>query len=258
MIELFLFENDTHKAMQAQGYGIAHFLVDWEVADKIERQKGYDTDIRPGTLEDLKALSSIQGTSTWCRINRYSPQTATDVEKALMAGAGGIFLPMVISPAEVESFLRCVDRRCATGILIETLEAYASARDLAKLPFERVYFGLNDFAISRGGGSIFRAILDGSVERTREIFAEKTFGFGGVTATDAGFPLPARRLLEEMARLDCHYSFLRRSFHRDTKGQDPRPVVAGIQDFWRQCRTRDADQIRSDRQKLEKLLHELC
>lgn len=258
MIELFLFENDAPKARQAKGYGISHFLVDWEIADKMERQKGYDTDIRPGTFEDLKALSSIQGTVTWCRINRYGSQTAEDVEKAIMAGADGIFLPMVMSPAEVESFLRYVDGRCATGILVETLAAYASARDLAKLPFERVYFGLNDFAINRGGGSIFRAILDGSVDRTREIFAEKVFGFGGVTATDAGFPLPARHLLEEMARLDCHYSFLRRSFFRDTKDRDPRAVVADIHNFWQQCRARDTDAIRSDRQELERLLYELC
>jgi len=55
------------------------------------------------------------------------------------AGADGIFLPMVTSLIEVEKFLRLVDKRCATGILIETAEAYALARDLATLPFERVY-----------------------------------------------------------------------------------------------------------------------
>lgn len=258
MLELFLFENDADKTRLAIDYGIRHFLVDWECVDKEERQKGYDTEIRPGTLEDLSAISTVQGATAWCRINRYGPQTASEVENALNAGAGGIFLPMVMSPDEVEAFLRLVDMRCATGILIETVAAYASARDLAKLPFERVYFGLNDFAINRGGGSIFRAVLDGSVERMREVFSEKTFGFGGVTAIEAGFPVPAKHLLEEMARLDCRYSFMRRSFRRDTMERNPHTVVADIHDFWLRCRKRDSATIQRDRQTLEVLLRELC
>lgn len=258
ILELFLFENDAGKARQAIEYGIRHFLVDWESVDKEERQQGYDTAIDPGTLDDLCAISAIQGATTWCRINRYGPHTAKEIENALNAGADGIFLPMVTSLVEVEEFLRRVDRRCATGILIETVEAYALAHDLAKLPFERVYFGLNDFAISRGGGSIFRAVLDGSVERMREVFSEKIFGFGGVTAIEAGFPIPAKHLLQEMARLDCRFGFLRRSFRRDTTKNDPHIVVANIHDFWLRCKKRDTDTIRHDRQTLEALLHELC
>ena len=258
MLELFLFENDADKARQAIEHGIRHFLVDFESADKEQRQQGYDTEIRPGTLDDLRAISTVQDATAWCRINRYGPDTAKEIENAIDAGADGILLPMVVSVTEVEEFLRRVDRRCATGILVETVAAYASARDLAKLPFERVYFGLNDFAISRGGGSIFRALLDGSVERMREVFSEKIFGFGGITAIDAGFPLPAKHLLEEMARLDCRYSFMRRSFRRDTRERDPRTVVENIQDFWRRCGKRDIDTIRRDRQTLEVLLREVC
>lgn len=258
MLELFLFENDADKTRQAIEFGVHHFLVDWECDDKEERQKGYDTEIRPGTPNDLSAISEVPGANAWCRINRYGPHTVREIENALNAGTDGILLPMVMSPVEVEAFLRAVDMRCATGILIETVSAYSSAHDLAKLPFERVYFGLNDFAISRGGGSIFRAVLDGSVERMREVFSEKLFGFGGVTAIDAGFPVPAKHLLEEMARLDCNYSFMRRSFRRDTRERNSHTVVAKIHDFWLRCRKRDIDTIQRDRQALEVLLRELC
>ena len=258
MLELFLFENDAAEVRQAVKYGVQHFLVDWEAVGKEERQQGYDTEIRPGTLDDLAAIAAIPEAMAWCRINRFGPHTAKEIENSLKAGAGGIFLPMATSATEVEKFLQCVDSRCETGILMETVEAYAVAKDLAILPLERVYFGLNDFAISRGGGSIFRAVLDGSVERMRDVFSEKVFGFGGVTALEKGFPLPAKRFLEEMSRLDCGFSFLRRSFRRDTKGRDPRMVVDNIRDFWRRCRERDQDTVQRDRQTLEGILRDLC
>jgi hypothetical protein len=258
MIDLFLFENEAPQAKHAMAHGIRHFLLDWEIVDKAERQKGFDTEIRPGTVDDLCALTAVPGGTTWCRINRYGLQTAREIDAAVAAGAEGLFLPMVTSLSEVEDFLRLVGARCATGIMVETVEAYAMARDLASLPLQRVYFGLNDFAISRGGGSIFRAVLDGSVERMREIFREQAFGFGGMTAIEAGDPLPARLLLEEMARLHCNYTFLRRSFRRDTRACCPGEVVAGIQAAWQRCRKRDAETIRRDRQILETRLHELC
>ncbi len=258
MIDLFLFENDAPRATRSLTHGIRHFLADWEISDKAERQKDFDTEIAPVTVDDLRALAAVKGAATWCRINRHGPYTARDIDEAVAAGADGIFLPMVTAPAEVEDFLRQVNGRCATGILVETLEACAMARDLAKFPLERVYFGLNDFAISRGGGSIFRAVLDGSVERMREVFSGQTFGFGGMTAVEAGDPLSARMLLQEMARLRCQYTFLRRSFRRDTRERDPGEVVAGIQAAWLRCRQRDAGAIRRDRQALESRLHELC
>lgn len=257
-LELFLFENDAERARQALGYGVRHFLVDWEAHEKEERQKGYDTEIRPGTIDDLRDLSELQGAMTWCRINRYGPHTVGEIEHAIDARAGGIFLPMVMSPAEVEAFLRVVDGRCETGILVETMAACECARDLAKLPFERVYFGLNDFAISRGADSIFRAVLDGSVERVREIFSDKTFGFGGITAVDAGDPVPAVHLLREMARLGCRYGFMRRSFRRDLRERNPHTVISDIHDFWQRCQKRDVDLIQRDRRILEGVLLELC
>ncbi len=258
MIDLFLFENDAPRAARARTHGIRHFLVDWEISDKAERQKDFDTEIAPGTVDDLRALTVVPGATTWCRINRYGTHTARDIDEAVAAGAEGIFLPMVTVLAEVEDFLRRVNGRCATGILVETREACALADELAKFPLQRVYFGLNDFAISRGGGSIFRAVLDGSVERVREAFSGQAFGFGGMTVVEAGDPLPARMLLQEMARLHCHYTFLRRSFRRDTRERDPGEVVAGIQAAWLQCCQRDAEAIRRDRQALESGLHELC
>ena len=82
-----------------------------------------------------------------------------------------------------------------------------------------MYLGLNDLAIERGTRNIFAAVADGMVERVREAF-RAPFGFAGLTLPDAGFPIPCRLLIGEMARLGCQFSFLRRSFHRDIRGRD--------------------------------------
>jgi hypothetical protein len=257
VIELFLFENDAAAAPAAIAAGIRHFLVDWETLDKADRQRGFDTEIRPGTLEDLRGLAAVPGAEVWCRLNHHGPHTAAEVERAVAAGARGLFLPMVTARAEVEDLLRRIDGRCQAGILVETLEACAAARSLAELPLQRVYFGLNDFAISRGGGSIFRAVRDGTVARVREWFREAAFGFGGMTAVGGGSPVPAELLLQEMARLDCRYTFLRRSFRRDVTTRDPAEVVGGIQRAWERLRSRDPAVVRADRHALEARLDAL-
>jgi hypothetical protein len=164
---------------------------------------------------------------------------------------------MVVTPREVDDLVRLVDGRCATGILVETAAAVACADELATVPVDRVYFGLNDFAINRGDASIFTAVLDGTVAAVRATFPEAAFGFGGMTDVGAGEPVPAVRLLEEMARLDCTYTFLRRSFRRDSLLRPTKTIVAGIQAAWEQCRTRDLEQVQRDRSALTAVLREL-
>lgn len=257
-LELLLFETTADGARAMRHAGIRDFIVDWERHGKTERQLGYDTEIAPLGAGALTAIAAVPGASAWCRINRLGPHTAGEIERAVAAGAVGLFLPMVTAPGEVESFLRHVDGRCRAGILVETVAALDCVRDLAALPLDRVYFGLNDFAISRGGGSIFRAVLDGSVERARAAFAGVDFGFAGITAIDAGAPVPCARLVEEMARLDCSFSFLRRSFRRDAPRVGAARLAAGVQDYWQCCRGRDAAAIEHDRRALQRVLREAC
>lgn len=256
-LELMLFESSPDGAKAVLPHGIRNFMLDWEYLGKVERQEGFDTEITPSDALGLKAVAAIPSAVAWCRINRYGSHTADEIERALEAGAYGIFLPMVTSPKEVEVLLRCINGRSNVGILVETQAALFCATDLAAFPLDRVYFGLNDFAISRGGGSIFDALLDGSVESARDIFSETMFGFGGVTAMDAGSPVPCARLVEEMARLDCQFSFLRRSFRRDVHRLGAAELVSGVQDHWQYCKGRSDDEVQRDRQSLLRVLEEV-
>jgi hypothetical protein len=257
-LELMLFERSPQSAREVLPFGIGSFMLDWEYLGKTERQHGFDTEVEPVGVAELAAVAAVPGVAAWCRINHDGPHTADEIEFAIGAGACGIFLPMVTEPGEVERFLRRVDGRCGVGILVETARALACVDDMAGLPLDRVYFGLNDFAICRGRGSIFGAVLDRSVERAREAFADTPFGFGGVTAIDAGSPVPCRRLIEEMARLDCRFSFLRRSYRRDVQRIGVPALVEGVRAYWRRCRARSRDDVDRDRRALEQLLREVC
>lgn len=257
-LELMLFETSGVGAKAMMAAGIRHFVIDWESIGKTERQKDFDTEIAPVGPQALSDVARWPGAQAWCRINGEGPHTPEEIEIAVGAGALGIFLPMVHTPAEVERFLRLVDGRCQVGILVETAAALGCVRSLAALPLDRVYFGLNDFAISRGGGSIFRAVLDGSVERAREAFAHIPFGFGGATAVDGGAPVPCARLLEEMARLDCHFVFLRRSFRRDVQRLGAARLTAEVAAYWQRCLARTAAEAALDRRALEQLLSKVC
>lgn len=257
-LELMLFENSATGASAVLHHGITNFMLDWESIGKVERQQGFDTEIAPTDLESLAAVAATGAARAWCRINRYGLHTAVEVDCAVGAGAYGIFLPMVASPQEVEAFLRHIKGRCKTGILVETQAALACVRELATFSLDRVYFGLNDFAISRGGGSIFKALADGSVEHARAAFSATAFGFGGVTAVNAGSPVPCARLLEEMARLNCQFSFLRRSYRSDVKRCGVAALVEGVRAHWRYCQRRTAVQVQADHRALLRVLQEVC
>lgn len=210
MIDLVLFENDSLEARAQMAAGVRSFLVDTEVLGKDLRQLGFDTDISPGTFQDLSAISSIPGARAWCRINRYGKHSTAEIDGAIAAGAHVLLLPMAASIAEVEAFLKAIDGRCRAAVMIETVEGAGLAARLGGLSIDHVFFGLNDFTISRGGGSIFSALVDGSVEAVREALPDVDFGVGGLTDIRLGSPVPAARILEELERLRCGFTFLRR------------------------------------------------
>jgi hypothetical protein len=256
-IELVAVDHDAARAVDLIDCGVSTFLVDWECRGKDARQQGFDTEIKPGTVTDLAAVAAVPGAVAWCRVNGIGPHTRTEVDAAIAAGARGLFLPMVTGPADVDCFLGLIAGRAAAGILVETADALARVGELRAFPLERVYFGLNDFAISRGGGSIFRALLDGSVARAREAFEGTSFGFGGLTAPASGHPVICRRLIEEMARLRCDFSFLRRSFRRDQAMWPARAIVEDIQSAWAACARRESAAIARDHARLCSVLREL-
>lgn len=250
MLELWLFTADPAEAARAAAAGIGGIVVDWECAGKQERQRGAGLECNRDTAEDLSRVRGAVRTRVVCRINACGGHTSQEVESALAAGADLLLLPMVRGPQEVERYLRLVDGRTEAGILVETAEAVACARELAALPVACAYVGLNDLALSRRSRNIFEAVTDGTVEAVRDAFAGVRFGFGGATVVDGGAPVPFRLLLGEMARLRCDFGFLRRSFKREVRGRDLAAEVSRIHDAFGRAGQRSQAEITADRQAL--------
>lgn len=212
--ELLLFADTRAQAEAAGPAGIDGLVVDWEWRGKDVRQVGFDTQINRHTVAHLHAVRAATETSVTCRTNAFGPWTADEIDAAVDGGADEILLPMVRTPDEVLRTADLVRGRCRLGILVETVDALNCAEALGRLPLSRVFAGLNDLAIERRTPDIFQAIVDGTIDGIRPYFGP-CFGFGGLTRPDLGFPMPCRILIEEMIRLRCSFSFLRRSFLRD-------------------------------------------
>ncbi len=215
-MDLYLFTTDVDYAREALAAGVDGLVVDWEHLGKQQRQSGADTEVNHDTVEDLVRLRRSVDAPVLVRIHAAGEASAREVEEAIGGGATEILLPMVRRVDDVARVLDLIDGRCGLGILIETADAVRIAADLCGLPLTRVYVGLNDLSIDRGIANIFTSVADGTVERVRRACV-KPFGFAGLTHPDAGAPIPCRLLVSEMVRLDCAFSFVRRSFRRDAQ-----------------------------------------
>ncbi len=247
--EFFLFSTDPATVSSHTEAGVDGFIVDWESKGKETRQSGADTEINHDTSEDLRRVRAATKARLLCRLNQPGPWTPGEIEEAVAGGADELLLPMVRNPKEVLEAIRLASGRCGVGILVETLDAVRCAHELARLPLSRVYVGLNDLSIERGSRSIFESLTDGLVDGIRPHFTVP-FGLAGLTLPECGRPIPCRLLIGELARLSCRFSFLRRSWRRDTAGRDPRVEVPRVRAAIECAGRRSATEISRDRAEL--------
>jgi hypothetical protein len=247
--ELLLFSTDVATVQAGAAAGIDAVIIDWERRGKGARQRGANTEIREDTFDDLCRVRRASEVRVICRINGVGGSTHEEVEHAIDGGANEILVPMVRSVRDVETVLDLVRGQVGVGILIETVAGVEQAAAFARLPLVRVFVGLNDLAIERKTPNIFTAVTDGTVGALRQHFSVP-FGFGGLTRPGGGHPIPCRLLMGEMARLDCQFSFLRRSFLRDLRDGSMDERVAEIRRGLAEAWLRTEDQIAHDRAAL--------
>jgi HpcH/HpaI aldolase/citrate lyase family len=252
-VDLFLFSTDVDFAREALAAGIDGLVVDWEHLGKQHRQAGADTEINHDTPADLARLRRSIDAPILVRIHAAGETSAREVEEAIDGGATEILLPMVRRVDDVIRVLELIEGRCRLGILIETVDAVRIAADLAALPLERVYVGLNDLSIDRGVANIFTSVADGTVERVRRA-CPRPFGFAGLTHPDGGSPIPCRLLIDEMVRLDCAFSFVRRSFRRDVQRYGVHEVVRALREEIDAARERSYAELLTSRDVLASLV----
>lgn len=228
--------------------GAAGVVVDWERRGKAARQAGADTQVNADTAEDLGAVRAATGGRLLCRVNHWARWTPAEIDLAVALGADEVLLPMVRRVAEVDAALEAVAGRCGLGILVETTDAVRQVEQLAARPLSRVYLGLNDLMIDRGGRCLFRALVDGTLDRVgAAAFAAGTpFGVAGMTRPEEGRPVPCRLVAGALARVGAFFTFLRRSFWADTAGRDLAVEVPRILDAMLRARRRGAGEVAAD------------
>ena len=239
--DLLLFHREPDMSLAYLEAGAAGVIVDLEDCGKQQRQSGFDTEINDHNISDLIALRSRTNRPILCRTSRPDPADQ-ELSAVIGEGANEIIVPMLANADQAERILRKVDGACKVTLMVETCGAVAEVEKIATLPADRIYVGLNDLRIDRSTRTIFTPLADGLLEDLRNSCSNLSFGFGGLTLPGHGNPLPDRHLYAEMARLGCSFTFLRRSFYRDTVHRDPGEVLNAIQAEMQKFRCRSDEE----------------
>ena len=257
-LDLFLFTVDPIFGRTTLSAGISAFVVDWEQKGKTQRQVGFDTEI-----------------NTDYRQRHPNHGVATRISSRLQNQLDG-------EPNSRGSRQRYRSRRNGSHVAdgrdppgSRTLHGMCRRQGFGRHPggngrrlqsCERVCFpgrrpGIcgTERSVHQAGGrnNIFEPFIDGAVDRLREIFHSIPFGVGGLTVVDKGAPVPCLRLMEEYARIEIDFTFLRRSFKKDIVGRDMRAEIDRVNETWNRLLDRDPAQVRSDHERFVPIIKSL-
>lgn len=215
-LKLYVFHSNKDLSLECIQAGVNGIIVDLEFADKRHRQSLYNTQINRHDFSTLKEVKSIYDGTLICRVNGGENLAIEEIEQVLDLGATDIMLPMVRKAQEVEKVLRHINGRARCLVMIETPEAIQNSIQIGELPIDHVYVGLNDLAIARGDHNIFVPMIDGTMDELRRNIPVD-FGIAGLTHPERGTPVPSHLLMNELMRLNCQFTLLRRSFFKDAE-----------------------------------------
>ena len=230
--------NNPEVAVIAQKAGVDRVWVDMEYIDKDLRQGGMDTVQSHHTIDDIKKLRPVvTDAQLQVRINHMYDGSEDEINQTIEAGADIIMLPYFKTRKEVEDFIKFVDGRVKTIILVETAEAYENIDDILEVPgIDEVHIGLNDLHLAYGKDFMFELLIDGTVPALCEKLRKKgiKFGFGGIARVGYG-TLPAENIITEHYALGSQMAILSRGFCDANKVENPKDIeeifIKGVKDI---------------------------
>ena len=276
MLNLMYITNDPAVARIAETYGVDRIWVDMEFIGKTARQGGMDTVQLHHTIDDIRAIrAAVSKSEVLVRVNPIHESmpdygdSAWEIPAAIDAGADVVMLPFFKTKDEVRTFLRLVDGRAKTMLLVETPEAVETIDDILALDgIDEIHIGLNDLSLGYGMKFMFQLLADGTVERLCLKCREKgiPYGFGGIAALGKGM-LPAERVIREHYRLGSTRAILSRSFCNTSVVTDVgeidrifRTGMAEIRALEAECAhfSPDAEYFRENRREVETAVAQIC
>lgn len=228
-LSLMYITNKPQIAEIAESAGVDRIFVDMEYIGKADRQGGMDTVQNHHTLEDVKTIAqTIKKAKLLVRINPIHEKSKDyisseeEIDRAIKNGADILMLPYFKTVREVETFLRFVNGRVKTMLLLETPEAVGVVDDILKLKgIDEIFVGLNDLSLGYGKKFMFELLRDGTVEELCYKFkkANIPYGFDGIAALGKG-DLPAEKIIIEHYRMGSTSVILSRSFCNTNEVKD--------------------------------------
>lgn len=229
MLKLMYITNRTDVARVAQAAGVDCIFVDMEYIGKDARQKGLDTVKLHHTVADIRRLRLVlKESKLLVRINPIHDATTdydaseNEINEVIDAGADIIMLPYFKTASEVRRFIKVVNGRTKTMLLIETPEAAQAVDEIVSLQgVDYIHIGLNDLSLGCGKRFLFELLADGTVDSLCDRIKAKgiPYGFGGI-ATLGGGMLPSEYIIREHYRLGSSFAILSRSFCNTSTIQD--------------------------------------
>ena len=220
-LKLMYITNQPEIAQIAQSAGVDRIFVDMEYIGKSDRQGGMDTVQSRHTVEDVKRIREVATKSeVLVRVNPIHDATADfcsteqEIDEVIAAGADVVMLPFFKTAAEVARFVKAINGRVRSMILVETPESVAKIDEILEVKgIDEVFIGLNDLSLGYGMAFMFELLANGTVEKLCEKFRRKRipYGFGGIASLGRGV-LPSEYIIREHYRLGSTCSILSRSF----------------------------------------------
>lgn len=220
-LRLMYITNQPDVALIAEAVGVDRIFLDMEYIGKSLRQGGMDTVQCRHTLEDIAAVRRVlTRAQLLVRCNPVHDATAEyssteeEIEGILQNGADIIMLPYFKRVEEVARFIKAVNGRATTMLLVETPESVACMDEILKLDgIDEVHIGLNDLSLGYRKKFMFELLADGTVESLCEKFRQRgiPYGFGGIASLGRGV-LHSEYIIAEHYRLGSTCAILSRSF----------------------------------------------
>lgn len=216
MLKLMYITNDPEVAKIADEAGVDRVWIDLESKGKELRQpKILNTVLSQHSISDIpKVKSVLKNAKLIVRVNKIDEESEKEINDVIEAGAEIIMLPYFKTLEEVKKFLKYVDGRCITNLLVETPEAVDLLDDILILDgVDEIHIGLNDLHLELKMKFMFELLADGTVEKICNKVKEAglPYGFGGIARVGEG-TLPAEAIIAEHYRLGSTCAILSRSF----------------------------------------------
>lgn len=222
-LTVFYITNCPEVALIAERYGVDRIWIDLEILGKEKRQKNMDTVKSHHNITDIAIIKSLLTKADMLvRVNSWHEGSRNEIEAVIAAGADIIMLPYWKTIEEVRKFIKTVNGRCKTTLLLETKEAVDCIDKVLEMGgFDEIHIGLNDLHLSYGMTFMFELLADGTVEMLCNKFKANgiPYGFGGIAKLGDGL-LPAEKIIMEHYRLGSSRAILSRTFCDNAKIKD--------------------------------------